>query len=114
MLLSLLLLFSALFFRVVFPYCLHRHSLLYPLREDSRSDYFFSCLHSLFLAASSSFATGGGTLLRKLILITHHLIQIQASEISVLRYDKQVKVFNEMLQVFHCSPPIVQPTNPVR
>ena len=25
---------------------------------------------------------------------------------QVLHYDKQVKVFNEMLQIFHCSPPL--------
>ena len=93
-------------FRVVFLIVCIVIRFFIRCREDSRSDYFFSCLHSLFLAASSSFATGGGTLLRKLILITHHLIQIQASEISVLRYDKQVKVFNEMLQIFHCSPPL--------
>ena len=43
---------------------------------------------------------------KSILTIGTPLIQIQASEISVLHYDKQVKVFNEMLQIFHCSPPL--------
>ena len=53
-------------FRVVFLIACIVIRFFIRRREDSRSDYFFSCLHSLFLAASSAFATGGGTLLESL------------------------------------------------
>ena len=40
-----------------------------------------------------------GTLLGKFALISHHLVQIQTSEIPVLCNEKQIEVLNKMLQI---------------
>ena len=39
--------------------------------------------------------------------ISHHLVQIQTSEIPVLCNEKQIEVLNKMLQIFHGSSPLI-------
>ena len=72
-----------------------------------RRSCFCRCFHRTFLTASPSLTAGSGTLLGKFALISHHLVQIQTSEIPVLCNEKQIEVLNKMLQIFHGSSPLI-------
>ncbi len=78
-----------------------------PYCRRCRRSCFCRCFHRTFLTASPSLTAGSGTLLGKFTLISHHLVQIQTSEIPVLCNEKQIEVFNKMLQIFHGSSPLI-------
>ena len=78
-----------------------------PYCRRCRRSCFCRCFHRTFLTASPSLTAGSGTLLGKFALISHHLVQIQTSEIPVLCNEKQIEVLNKMLQIFHGSSPLI-------
>ena len=99
-------------FRVDFPVIIHaRRITVFPFVDSApsycRRSCFCRCFHRTFLTASPSLTAGSGTLLGKFALISHHLVQIQTSEIPVLCNEKQIEVLNKMLQIFHGSSPLI-------
>ena len=78
-----------------------------PYCRRCRRSCFCRCFHRTFLTASPSLTAGSGTLLGKFALISHHLVQIQTSEIPVLCNEKQIEVLNKMLQIFHGNSPLI-------
>ena len=102
-------------FRVDFPVTIHAGRItVFPFVDSAppycrrcRRSCFCRCFHRTFLTASPSLTAGSGTLLGKFALISHHLVQIQTSEIPVLCNEKQIEVLNKMLQIFHGSSPLI-------
>ena len=99
-------------FRVDFPVIIHARCItVFPFVDSApsycRRSCFCRCFHRTFLTASPSLTAGSGTLLGKFALISHHLVQIQTSEIPVLCNEKQIEVLNKMLQIFHGSSPLI-------
>ena len=99
-------------FRVDFLVTIHaRRITVFPFIDSApsycRRSCFCRCFHRTFLTASPSLTTGSSTLLGKFTLISHHLVQIQTSEIPVLCNEKQIEVLNKMLQIFHGSSPLI-------
>ena len=102
-------------FHVDFPVIIHAGRItVFPLVDSAppycrrcRRSCFCRCFHRTFLTASPSLTTGSSTLLGKFTLISHHLVQIQTSEIPVLCNEKQIEVLNKMLQIFHGSSPLI-------
>ena len=99
-------------FRIDFPVIIHaRRITVFPFIDSApsycRRSCFCRCFHRTFLTASPSLTAGSGTLLGKFALISHHLVQIQTSEIPVLCNEKQIEVLNKMLQIFHGSSPLI-------
>ena len=99
-------------FRVDFLVTIHaRRITVFPFIDSApsycRRSCFCRCFHRTFLTASPSLTAGSGTLLGKFALISHHLVQIQTSEIPVLCNEKQIEVLNKMLQIFHGSSPLI-------
>ena len=102
-------------FHVGFPVIIHAGRItVFPLVDSAppycrrcRRSCFCRCFHRTFLTASPSLTTGSSTLLGKFALISHHLVQIQTSEIPVLCNEKQIEVLNKMLQIFHGSSPLI-------
>ena len=99
-------------FRVDFLVTIHTGRItVFPFVDSApsycRRSCFCRCFHRTFLTASPSLTAGSGTLLGKFALISHHLVQIQTSEIPVLCNEKQIEVLNKMLQIFHGSSPLI-------
>ena len=99
-------------FRVDFLVTIHAGRItVFPFVDSApsycRRSCFCRCFHRTFLTASPSLTAGSGTLLGKFALISHHLVQIQTSEIPVLCNEKQIEVLNKMLQIFHGSSPLI-------
>ena len=99
-------------FRVDFLVTIHAGRItVFPFVDSTpsycRRSCFCRCFHRTFLTASPSLTTGSSTLLGKFTLISHHLVQIQTSEIPVLCNEKQIEVLNKMLQIFHGSSPLI-------
>ena len=103
---------ASLLFRVDFLVTIHAGRItVFPFVDSApsycRRSCFCRCFHRTFLTASPSLTAGSGTLLGKFALISHHLVQIQTSEIPVLCNEKQIEVLNKMLQIFHGSSPLI-------
>ena len=99
-------------FRIDFLVTIHTGRItVFPFVDSApsycRRSCFCRCFHRTFLTASPSLTAGSGTLLGKFALISHHLVQIQTSEIPVLCNEKQIEVLNKMLQIFHGSSPLI-------
>ena len=99
-------------FRIDFLVTIHAGRItVFPFVDSApsycRRSCFCRCFHRTFLTASPSLTAGSSTLLGKFALISHHLVQIQTSEIPVLCNEKQIEVLNKMLQIFHGSSPLI-------